>query len=307
MDLRDVTDDAFTIKFGGPHSEIDVYTLSEALTGIADALWAINEIVNPDVELEIIFDSSAEGSFLAKIRLSKRTKTILSRLGESVILGLLINYISGQLMYEKPTYTVEDDKLVVVTSQEKLVFPKTVFDHQDKVASNPKVADGMKKAFEAVEQDEDVQSLGIIPGADIHTSPALDVPRAEFQRVIGKLNYVVDRISHDSLVEQAFNVPTTRIVTERSTVGIIKAVLRRSKRKWQFSWRGIEISAPITDPTFFDRLGARQIAIAQGDSLDVDLLITQSFNPDTLVWMNTFYEVVKVHGLIEGPKQALLV
>ncbi|MEI9899533.1 MAG: hypothetical protein WDN31_04650 [Hyphomicrobium sp.] len=109
MDLRDVTDDAFTIKFGGPHSEIDVYTLSEALTGIADALWAINAVVNPDVELEVIFESSAEGSFLAKIRLSKRAKTVFSRVGETVVLGLLINYVSGQLMYEKPTYTVEGD------------------------------------------------------------------------------------------------------------------------------------------------------------------------------------------------------
>ncbi|MEI9899534.1 MAG: hypothetical protein WDN31_04655 [Hyphomicrobium sp.] len=105
----------------------------------------------------------------------------------------------------------------------------------------------MKKAFEAVEQDEDVQSLGIIPGEDVYASPAVDVPRVEFPRVIGKLNYAVDRISRDLLVEQAFNMPTTRKVTERTTVGIIKAVLRRSRRKWQFSWQGVEISAAITD------------------------------------------------------------
>jgi len=306
MDLRDVADDAFTIKFGGPHPEIDVYTLSEALIGIADALREINAIVNPDVELEVIFENSAEGSFLAKIRLSKRAKTVLSRFGEAVVVSLLINYISTQLLHEKPTYTVEGDKLVVVTSQEKLVFPRSVFDQQDEISSNPKVAESVKKAFEAVDQDDDVHSLGIIPGEDIHAAPAVDVPRAEFQKVIAKLNYAVDRNSRDMLVEQAFNIPTTRKVTERTTVGIIKAVLRRSKRKWQFSWQGVEISAPITDPEFFDRLASRQISIAQGDSLDVDLQITQSFDSDTLVWLNTFYEVVKVYELVEGPRQSSL-
>lgn len=306
MDVPEFPDDALTIKFGGPLSELDVYTLSEALTGLADALKEINTLVNPDVELEVFLERTAEGSFLAKIRISKRAKAFFSRASEAIVVGLLINYISAHLMYEKPTYTVEGDKLVVVTSQEKLVFPKSVFDHHDKVASNPTVARGLKKAFDAVEQDGDVQSLGIIAGQDVHARPAVDVPRSEFSKIIAKLNYAIDRISRDALVDQAFNMPTTRKVVERTTVGIIKAVLRRSKRKWQFSWQGIEISASISDPTFFDRLGDRTITIAQGDSLDVDLLITQSFDPDMLIWINSLYEVVKVHRLVEGPKQSFM-
>ncbi|KWT64338.1 hypothetical protein APY04_3350 [Hyphomicrobium sulfonivorans] len=306
MDLRDITDDAFTIKFGGPHTEIDVYTLTDALIGIADALREINSIVNPEIELEVIFENSAEGSFLAKIRLNKRAKSNLIRFGEAIIVGLLINYVSTELLYEKPTYTVDGDKLIIVTSQEKLIFPKSVFDQQDEISSNINVAKGMKKAFEAVDQDDDVHSLGIIPGEDVHAKPAVDVPRAKFPKVIAKLNYAVDRSSRDMLTQQAFDARTTRNVTERTTVGIIKAVLRRSKRKWQFSWQGFEISAPITDPIFFDRLAGRQIAIAQGDSLDVDLQITQSFHSETLVWINTSYEVLKVYELIEGPKQTSL-
>lgn len=306
MDLREITDDAFAIKFGGPHSEVDVYTLSEALTGLADALQEITRLVDPDVELEIIFEHTAEGSFLAKIRTSKRARAIFSRVGETMVLGLLINYISNDLLYEKPTYEVVGDKLVVVTSQERMIFPRSVFDNQEKVTNSPSVARSVKKAFDAVQQDDEVQSLGIIPGEDVHARPAVEVPRAEFPRVIAKLNYALDRIARDALVEHAFNTPTTQQVIERTTVGIIKAVLRRSKRKWQFSYQGIEISAPILDPSFFDRLAKRDITIAQGDSLDVDLRITQSYDPDVMIWMNTNYEVIKVHGLIEGPQQSTL-
>jgi hypothetical protein len=304
MDLREFSDDAFTIKFGGPRSEVDVYTLTEALTGLADALQEINALVNPEVELEIIFEHTAEGSFLAKIRTSKRARAVFARVSEALIVGLLVNYIYSELMYEKPTYTVEGDKLVVVTSQEKLIFQKSVFDNQEKVAASPSVAKGVKRAIEAVHQDGEVVSLGIIPGEDVHARPAIDIPRSEFSGVISKLNYALDRSVRDILPERTLNVLTTQQITERTTVGIIKAVLRRSKRKWQFSWQGIEISAAILDPTFFDRLAARQIAIAQGDSLDVDLRITQSFDPDIQIWMNTHYEVIRVHGLVEGPKQS---
>lgn len=302
IDLRGLDDKSFTVRFGGAPSEIDVYTIAAALTGIADALREINEIVNPDVELEISLSSTAEGSFLARLRLKKSTRNVLARIGEPIVIGLLVNYLFSAMTYEKPTYKVVGDELVVETQHEKLRFPKSVFDFKDEVATKPVVAQGVKKAVDAAQQDEAVSSFGIV--AD--NQPAVEVGRRDFNHVIAKLERAIDipgtRFELESIVEAS----ATRTVLERAKLTIIKAVLKRSRRKWQFNWNGIDISAAIIDQTFFDRLESREITIAQGDALDVDLSITQFFDPSDRVWRNTLYEVVRVHGLIEGPRQTSL-
>lgn len=89
----------------------------------------------------------------------------------------------------------------------------------------------------------------------------------------------------------------------RANLTIIKVVFKRSKRKWQFNWQGINISAAIADPEFFDKMEERKISLSQGDALDADLSITQHFIEDANVWENVAYEVVKVHSVRVAPTQ----
>lgn len=305
IDLRGLSDDFFVVRFGGKASEIDVYTLSEALTGIADALREINALVNPGVELEVIVEATPSGSFLAKLKTKKEVTTVFGRVVEAIILGLLVNYLYDQMTYHKPTYRVVGDELIVETSKEEIIFPKSVFDHKDAVSQSPAVAKAVKKTMEAVRQDDAVKSLGVLPTAK-KSKPAIDIPRDKFDEVVARLDRALRAPSPELMLDASRNVPTTRAVTERTLLVIIKAILRRSRRKWEFNWNGLDLSAPIVDPTFFDRLQTRQIAISQGDSLDVELSITQEFDEEIQVWRNTRYEVTRVFGLIEGPRQAAL-
>lgn len=305
IDLRRLNDDFFVVRFGGKASEIDVYTLSEALTGIADALREINALVNPGVELEVIVEATSSGSFRAKLKTKKEIATVFGRVAEAIVLGLLVNYLYDQLTYHKPTYKVVGDQLIVETWKEKIIFPKSVFDHKDVVSQSPTVAKAVKKTLEAVQQDQAVTSLGVLPTAK-KSKPAIDIPRDQFDDVIARLDRALRAPTPELMLDAGHNTPTKRTVAERTPLVIVKAVLRRSRRKWEFNWHGIDLSAPIVDATFFDRLQTRQIAISQGDSLDVELSITQEFDADARVWRNIHYEVTKVFDLLEGPRQATL-
>ncbi|ODU93976.1 MAG: hypothetical protein ABT18_06445 [Rhodanobacter sp. SCN 66-43] len=87
-----------------------------------------------------------------------------------------------------------------------------------------------------------------------------------------------------------------RVVTEIADLQIVKAILDKSKRKWEFMWRGFKISAPVIDDQFYKDFFAHNITIAPGDVLNVTLHILQQRDEDTGIYRNVGYEVVTVHS-----------
>ena len=75
---------------------------------------------------------------------------------------------------------------------------------------------------------------------------------------------------------------------------ISRAILERGRRKWEFYWRGMKISAPVLDMSFYELFFAHEIMIAPGDGLRVVLRVTQVAAPDTGIYMSAHYEVVEV-------------
>ena len=82
-----------------------------------------------------------------------------------------------------------------------------------------------------------------------------------------------------------------------------KAILVRSARKWQFVWNGIKISAAISDESFYESLARHEYEFGKGDIIDETLRIFQRKDDETGVYINTRYEVIKVHRRIPGPRQ----
>lgn len=97
-------------------------------------------------------------------------------------------------------------------------------------------------------------------------------------------------------------VDSQREIQEIADLQIKRAILERSKRKWEFIWRGIKISAPVLDNKFYDDFFAHKITVAPGDSLEAVLKIYQSRDDDTGIYINTRYEVVEVNKHL--PRQA---
>ena len=302
IDLRNLNDDEFIFRFGGPPSRIDVYTLALALTGFADALREINRVVSPDTELEIFIDSIGPGgSVLAKVITKKTVLGVLGFIATETVLGLFVNYLYDQLTKDELTVMVGAEEVIVKTGDQTVIIKKEAFEHAERVGANPKVAAGVRRAVEAIREDDGVDSVAILP--DKQTPPVIEIPRHRFNDLVNNL----DRTFHDisALVPEAALVetPHRRIQIERTQLVIIKAVFERGRRKWEFNWSGVKISAAITDESFFDRLERREFALSQGDALDVDLTITQHYSTTHKAWENVLYEVSRVHGVIGGPGQ----
>jgi hypothetical protein len=121
--------------------------------------------------------------------------------------------------------------------------------------------------------------------------PPIEIPRNRFPMI-------------QSSVEE---IPLeTREIIETTDVEILRAILERSKRRWEFVWGGVRIPAPVLDSSFYDRFIAHEITIAPGDKLKVRLKIKQRRLLDAGVYVNESYEVVEVLGHIPKPRQRSL-
>jgi hypothetical protein len=85
-----------------------------------------------------------------------------------------------------------------------------------------------------------------------------------------------------------------REIVEIANLQIVRAILQRSNRRWEFVWRGIKIPAPVLDERFYAEFSAHRITIAPGDALKVKLKICQAKDHDTGIFTNARYEVIEV-------------
>jgi hypothetical protein len=75
-----------------------------------------------------------------------------------------------------------------------------------------------------------------------------------------------------------------------------------TSRRWQFVWRGIRISAPITDKDFRGRLVRGEISLTHGDVFIADLRIVQRADAAG-IWVNESYEAIRIVGHLRREEQ----
>ena len=283
-------EESIILHFGSDGHKINAYTLASSLVAIADALKEANAITNPGYEVEVVVEAFGQGSFRAKVR------TIYSSLNnlfdkadlKAVVLSVLASFIYQHTL--APTETVNvivnDDNVIIEAPGKTIVVPRTVYDAQKEVEKSERFKTSVSKAFAHIEADKSVTSFGLT--AEMSDKlPDLEIPRDRFA--------LIARMEEDT--------SDSRVLEEVSNLQIKKAILERSKRKWEFVWRGIKISAPVTDQKFYNDFFAHKIKIAPGDQLEVLLKIYQIKDQDTGIFTNSRYEVVNVRKHIPRAKQ----
>ena len=137
--------------------------------------------------------------------------------------------------------------------------------------------------------DERVTGFGLAPDSD-QRIPAILLPRPILE--------IRDQLSEDEA--------STRIIEEDCDLYIVKAIMERSKRKWEFKWHGITISAPIKDPNFYDDFAKHNFTIAPGDEFQARIAIHQKRDDVSHIYANTSYEVIEVYRHVSRPKPQAL-
>lgn len=279
LDVRSF-EDSFVIHFGGEFERINAYTLASALVGVADAAKAANALINPGYEIEVVVEALGRGSFRARVRaVYKEAGNLFTRDNlKAVVLGVIAAFVYERTLAPDRDVTVNVTATEVVIEQgdTRIVVPREVHDAKAEVEDVPEFRQGIGRVVKAAEDDPAIDDIGL--ATEDQDEPPIKVPRERFPMIAEPLPRYAE----------------LREVEEITTVRIIRAILERSKRRWEFVWRGVRISAPVTDQAFYDDFFAHRITIAPGDALEVRLKVRQSLTQDIGVYINDSYEIVEV-------------
>lgn len=285
---------SFVIYFGTDLPRVNAYTLAATLTSFADAARAANAIINPGYEIEVVVEALGAGSFKARVRTVYRGAANLFS-GESlrgIVLSVIASFIYQHTLApdSEITVNVTTDEVIIEQGDKTLVVPREVHDAVQQVERSPEFRKGISRIMRAVEEDSSVLSFGFT-GEIEDLKPPIEIPRNRF-----------------IILPEALALPDsdTREIFETAELQVLRAILERSKRRWEFVWNGIRISAPVLDQEFYDRFFAREVSLAPGDKLHVRLRVRQRRDPDIGIFINESYEVVEVFDHAPVPEQSSL-
>lgn len=282
--------DRFVLYFDTPKHEVNAYALATALVGLADAVREANAVVNPGHVVEVVVEALSDGSFRATVRtVYTKAKNLFSHAAvQAIIYGIISTHI-----YEKgiktdtpPKITVTEDLVTIEIGNDKIIVPKNVYEAKRQLEKSARFNNAIGKIFDAAASDPNVMGIAISEDQGDKRPPLL-VPREMFAAF--QTEHEVDE--------------STREIIEITHVEINREIMERGRRRWEFFWRGIKISAPILDERFFDKFFAHEITIAPGDSLHVALHIIQERNKDTGIFVNARYEITEVYEHVPRLKQ----
>lgn len=287
-------ENSVVIHFDTEDTRINAYTFASTLVSLADAAKAANNAINFGCEIEIVLESLGPGSFRAHIRaIYSSAKNLFSnQIVLGVVIGVLGNYIYERTLAvdEKVIIEVKTDEVIIQKGQDRIIVPRIVYDATKKAEKNPQFVKAMTRTFEAIAADDKIKGVGLVSSMD-SPPPQIIIPKSTLQMM-------ANDIPED---------PDARVIYEQVDLQIIKAILEKSKRKWEFMWRGIKISAPVVHEHFYVNFFAHEITIAPGDFLQAKLAIKQTKDPQTGIYSNLGYEVVEVYDHIPRIKQTALV
>ncbi|ASP49457.1 hypothetical protein [Cognaticolwellia beringensis] len=281
VDIREYEEE-FVLHFGGERKKINAYTLASSLVALADAIKEANSIINPGYEVEVLVEAFGEGSFRAKVKTAYKGLQNLfnSNRLEAIAIGIITSFIyQHTLAPDTDVKVIVDDTQVIIQQGDKqIIVPKTVYEAQKEVEKSEKFRKSVSKTFEAVEKDKNITSFGFTKNIDDET-PDILIPRKYFPL-----------LSQPTELDEP-----QREIQEVAELQIKRAILERTKRKWEFIWRGIKISAPVLCENFYNDFFSHKITVAPGDSLEAVLKIYQSRDEDTGIYTNSKYEVIFVN------------
>lgn len=281
IDIR-AYEDVLVVHFGTEHSRINAYTLATTLVNIADAARAANADLNPGYDIQIVVEALGEGSFKAKVRaVFDEAANLFSKESlKTIVLAVIAAYVYQHTLAPSAEVSVhlQTDEVIVKYGEDRVIIPRDVYDATQDIERNQRFKECVGEAMQSIAEDEEISSIGFAPSPR-DEKPDMPIPRESLNPLYVK---TVD------------DQPDIREIIVTAELQILRAILARSKRRWEFVWNGMRISAPVTDGDFFDDFFARRVTIAPGDSLRTKLKIKQRRDRDLDIYINESFEVIKV-------------
>jgi hypothetical protein len=271
----------FVIHFGGEFKRINAYTLASTLVAFAEAAKSVNSQLNPGYEIEVFVEALGDGSFKTKIKAGYKTLSNLFSVQDlkGIVLGIIATFIYEHTLTQSHNVqiTVQPDEVVIVSDNEKIIVPREVHEKAKELEKSIQFKDKLGKVFESIERDDKITSFGISRTIE-QIKPDIHIHREQFATM-----------SAESIIPE-----NSKEIIQEASIEIVRAILERTKRRWEFVWQGFRIAAPVLDSKFYNDFFAHKITIAPGDILNVKLKILQTKDEDTGIYTNALYEILEV-------------
>ncbi|WNH48301.1 hypothetical protein PDM28_16780 [Stenotrophomonas aracearum] len=285
MDVIQIPHDTnrLVLHFDTALLQINAYALASSLVGLANAIKEANSIVNPGYAVEVVVERLEDGSFRATLKaVVKKAGNIFSHeLSKAIIYGIIATWIYDQTLGadKEPIIIINDESVEIRSGERIIIVPREVYDAKKEVERSERFQSSMSQVFNGALKDPAVTGLKITPPGEWPGLPS--VPREQFV-----------------LIASRYEADDANAIYEDAVLEISRAIMSRGRRKWEFYWRGVKISAPVLDHAFYEAFSAHDITIAPGDMLRVVLKIYRKTDPESGIHVNTKYEVVEVQNHI---------
>jgi len=271
---------AIVVYFGSTSKRINVYTLASTLVSIADAVKEANGIVNPGYEVQVVVGALADGNFKAVLR------TIYKELGNlfseeslrTIVLAMIATYIYEHTLApdREVEVSVDQHDTIIEQGDTKIIVPKDVYESKEPVEESERFRNSISRTFRSLDDDQEVECFGF--SRSVQQDPDHVISRDRFPLLESDLPYERDE----------------REIVERVELQILRAILDKTRRRWEFVWQGVKISAPILDEDFYRDFFAHKITIAPVDSLECENKIYQKKESSAGIFTKSEYDIVRV-------------
>lgn len=284
------------IKFEGQTHQIDVKTLTSSLVVFSEALKEINTELKTGKGMDIKIEALSPGSFEVHAIVSaiNNNDLLTAVVTSSAIVGITIGAITKTytgIVKLRSWLKKEGDEISEVheDSGDTIITTKNGNTHicsnvvYNTYVNNQVVNDAISDQFRILEEDSAIDGFTMSSGEE-----SVSVTKDEFTLLAQKVEVLGENKRKE--------------VKNLETVYIVKPVFENSlTRRWEFIWNGNRISANITDSNFLIKVEQGEYRFGTGDSMSVDIQISQTLNPIYNAWMNEAYQIILVHDLIPRP------
>lgn len=274
--------DTLVLHFGVDGHEINAETLANALLGLSNSIKYADSYINNGFGVELIIEATGEGSF--KITARALRHSLSNLFSKENIKALVIGLIGSVIWYyiqpkEEIKIIVNTNEYIVEKGTERVILPRESEKYFDSIKNNLKIKEEISRIFKALDNDDKINNVEFHSVDHKDHEPDFKVERKCFAS-LSNINVEVREI-------ESYEMDVTLI--------IIKAILEKSLRKWQFRWNNNKVSAPILDFDFYNDFIAHKITIAPGDTLQVKLRVIREKDLDLGIMIDKNYEIIKVY------------
>jgi len=280
-------DNNFKLKFDGQLHQIDANTLVSSLIHTTSIIQEINRYLDTGKKVEIKVKALEKGSFLVHIELLESAYDTVKSLFtkdnvefSAALISIFVGVIEIKRFLKgkkaKSAETKESKTEIINEKGDILVIENVTFNIYE---NSPVVKDAISQNFDSIDNDPSVSGYEILNREE---KPIIRINKEEF----ADLSLKSDIIQNDE-----------RIIIEAATLNIMRLSFEPGL-KWDFYFKGNKISAKISDPNFHELINKGE-RFAKGDTLEVELQITQKWEESVNTFINKSYQVnsIKRHIL----------